>query len=187
MIVGVRQPVMAFAVLGAVSGAITTGLLMVLSDQWKIESVDLFLVSPLSIVAGLVFGVIFGTFLRYLSLASARIAVLYAAASTVSYFVAVNLALHLSEFFESAMLLGVIVGLVGATCLTAAAALLLPFARRVGPCVLMLIAGGVLGTLLETPARGDGGVLIWLFLFVPWQAGYAAAFATALPSSGGEG
>ncbi len=181
MIVAAGRTVAAFALLGAISGATTTGLLMALSDQWKIESIDLFIVSPLSIVAGLVFGVIFGTFLRYLGLASAGIAMLYAVTSTISYFVAVNLALHLSEFVASPMLLGAIAGFVGATCLTAAAALLLPFARRVGPCALMLTTGGFLGTLLDTPARGDGGILIWLILFGPWQAGYAAAFATALP------
>ena len=176
-----------FALLGALSGAITTALLMMLPEFWKLESGDLLFVSPLSIVAGLVFGVIFGTFLRYLGLASAWIAVLYAAASTVSYYVAVNLAIRLHEFIETAALLGAIVGFIGATCLTAGAALLLPFARRVGPFALMLTAGGVLGTLFDAPARGDGGFLNWLVLFVPWQAGYAAAFATALPKTAGAG
>ncbi len=181
MILAERNTVVEFAGLGALSGAITTGLLISLPDILNIESGDPLIISPLSIVAGLVFGIIFGTYLRYLRLASAWVAVLYAAASTVSYFVAVNIAIRLHEYIATAALIGAIVGLIGATCLTAAAALLLPFARRVQPCVLMLTAGGFLGVLFAAPARGDGGFLNWLILFVSWQAGYAAAFATALP------
>jgi len=183
MVAGQRT-VAGFAGLGAVSGAIATGLLIVLPDHWQFESADLFILSPLSIVAGLVFGVIFGTFLRYLGLASSRVAVLYAAASTVSYFLAVNLALHLVDIIEAVWLLGAIVGFAGAACLTAAAAQLFPFARRLGPAVLTLVAGGLLGTLLEAPMRSGSGILDWLALVAPWQAGYAAAFATALPAAG---
>ncbi len=182
-----HKTVAGFAGLGAVSGAIATWLLIVLPDHWQFESADLFILSPLSIVAGLVFGVIFGTFLRYLGLASSRVAVLYAAASTVSYFLAVNLALHLVDTIEAVWLLGAIAGFAGAAGLTAAAAWLFPFARRLGPAVLMLVAGGLLGTLLEAPMRSGSGILDWLALVAPWQAGYAAAFATALPSPGGEG
>ena len=81
-------------------------------------------------------------------------------------------------------LIGAIVGFAGAACLTAAAARLFPFARQLGPAVLMLVAGGLLGTLLEAPMRSGSGFLDWLALVAPWQAGYAAAFATALPAVG---
>ena len=110
MTVGGHNAVAAFAALGALSGAIATGLLMAFLENWKIEIGEYLFISPLSIVAGLVFGMIFGAVLRYLDLASAAL------------------------------------------------------------------------------ARGDGGILNWLILFVPWQAGYAAAVATALPAAGaGEG
>ncbi len=187
MIVAARRTVAAFAVLGAGSGAIATGLLMALPQNWKIEIGDLLFVSPLSIVAGLVFGMVFGAVMRYLGLASARITVLYAVASTLSYFVAVNLAFHLVDTIGAAWLLGAIVGLVGAACLTAAAARLFPFARKSGPAAVMVVAGGLLGVLLEMPIRSDNGFLDWLILFAAWQAGYAAAFATALPSVGAKG
>jgi hypothetical protein len=177
---------MGFAVLGALSGAIATGLLMTLPENWKFESADLFFLSPLSIAAGLVFGVIFGAVLRYLELANLRVALLYAVASTLSYFVAVNLAFHLVDIIEAVWLLGAITGFAGAACLTAAAMGLFPFARRTGPASLMLVAGGLLGTLLEAPIRSGSGFVDWLILFVPWQAGYAAAFATALPARGGK-
>ncbi len=71
----------------------------------------------------------------------------------------------------------------GAACLTALAAWLLPFARRIGPCALMLAAGCGLGAVLELPLRGDGGFAGWFVFYGVWQAGYAAAFASALPKA----
>jgi hypothetical protein len=170
-----------FALAGAVSGAITTGLLIAIPVRWKIEVADFLVFSSLSIVAGLVFGIVIGALLRIHRLAETRTALLYAAAATVSYFVAVNLAFHLIDFVEEVWQLGMIAGLAGAGCLTALAAWLLPFARRIGPCVLMLAAGCLLGALLESPVRGDGGFWDWLLFYGAWQAAYAAAFATALP------
>lgn len=193
MTVAGPKTVAGFALLGALSGAIATGLRMVLSENSMIEIGGLLFVSPLSILAGLVFGTIFGAVLRYLGLASAPIATLYAAASTVSYFVAVNLAIHLVDTIEAVWLLGAIVGFAGAACLTAATAWLFPFARKKGPCALMVVTGGVLGTLLEFPMmsgpeiRDIWDVWNWMTIFVPWQAGYAAAFATALPAARAKG
>jgi hypothetical protein len=173
--------------LGAVSGAIATGILIALPENWRIEISGFLILSPLSIVAGLVFGILVGGLLGILGLASNGIAVLYAAASTVSYFVAVNLALILIDPLESIWLTGVIAGLVGAACLTAAAALLLPVARRGRPCALMVAVGALLGALLVVPLQSDSeSLVLWFALFVPWQAGYAAAFATALPAAGSE-
>ena len=127
------------------------------------------------IAAGLVFGIKFGAVLRHLGLATPRAAVLYALASTLSYFLAVNLALHLVDRLEAIWQVGLIAGLVGAACLTALAAWLLPFARRIGPCALMLAAGCGLGAVLEFPLRGDGGFVNWFVFYGVWQAGYAAA------------
>ncbi len=180
MTAGRRYP-LRFALLGASSGAITTGLLIAIPVRWKIEVAEFLVFSSLSIVAGLVFGIVFGALLRVRGLAETRAALLYAAASTVAYFVAVNLAFHLVDAVEEVWQLGLIAGLVGAGCLTALAAWLLPFARRIGPCALMLTAGCLLGALLEFPVRDDGGFWDWLLFYGVWQAGYAAAFATALP------
>lgn len=181
-----RREILLFAVLGAVSGAITTGALYTLPLNWKIEIADLLWISPLSIYAGLVFGVIFGALLKYRGLADTRTAVIYALASTASYFVAFNLALNVVDGLEDAWLTGMIVGLAGSACLTAAAALLLPFARQVKPIALMLVAGCLLGVLLEVALADEASFWRWLLLFAPWQAGYAAAFATALPRATGE-
>ena len=181
MIVAERNPTIDFAVIGAASGAVTAGLLMVLPQRWKIEIGDFLVFSSLSIVAGLVFGIAIGALLRHRGLADTRAALLYAAASTAAYFVAVNLAFHLVDAVEEVWQLGMIAGLAGAGCLTALAAWLLPVARRLGPCALMLSAGCGLGALLEIPVRGDGGFWDWLLFYGAWQAAYAAAFATALP------
>ncbi len=182
MTAGRRYP-LRFALLGASSGAIATGLLMVLPQRWKIEIADVLWLSSLSVVAGLVFGIIFGAVLRYLGLATPRAAVLYTLAATLSYFLAFNLALHLVDRLEAIWQVGLIAGVVGAACLTALAAWLLPFARRIGPCALMLAAGCGLGALLEIPLRGDGGFVNWFVFYGVWQAGYAAAFASALPKA----
>ncbi len=178
-----ERTTIAFAALGAFSGAITTGLLMVLPENWKIDIGEFLSISPLSMVAGLVFGVVFGAVMNYFGLASARTAVLFAAASALSYLVAVNLAFHLVNTIEAAWLLGILAGVAGAAGLTAAVARLFPFARRTGPAALMLAAGGLLGALLEAPMRSGSGFVEWLALFATWQAGYAAAFATSLPAA----
>jgi hypothetical protein len=180
MTAGRRYP-LRFALLGANSGAISAVLLMALPQRWKIEIGDVLVVSSLSIVAGLVFGIIFGALLRYLGLATPRAAVLYALASTLSYFLAVNLALNLADRLEAIWQIGLIAGLAGAACLTALAAWLLPFARRIGPCALMLAAGCGLGALLVLPLRDGSGFADWFVFYGAWQAGYAAAFAGALP------
>lgn len=183
MTVAGRRTVAGFAALGAISGSLTTGLLMTLPERWKIEIGDLLFLSPLSIVAGLVFGVIFGAYLGHLGLANRRTSMLYAAAATLSYCLAVNLAFHLSNRTDSVWLIGVLAGLLGGGLLTAAAAGLLPDARRARPAALMIGAGGVLGALLEIPLLDGAGFWHWLALFAPWQAGYAAAFAAALPAA----
>ena len=180
-----RREILLFAALGAVSGAITTGILFALPLNWKIEIADLLWISPLSLYAGLVFGVIFGALLKYRGLADTRTAVIYALASTASYFVAFNLALHVYDGLEDAWLTGMIAGLAGSACFTAAAALLLPFERQVKPIALMLVAGCLLGVLLEVALAEGATFWHWLLLFAPWQAGYAAAFATALPRATG--
>ncbi len=176
-----RATVAIFAALGAASGALTTGLLMGLPQHWKIEIGDILFVSPLSLVAGLVFGVSLGAVLRYLDAATPRAAALYAVASTASYFLAVNLAFHLADRLEAVWQIGMIAGLLGSACLTAAAAALLAFARKIRPCALMLAAGCLLGAFLEVPLRDGSGTVDWFVLYGAWQAGYAAAFATALP------
>ncbi len=181
MIVAGRNPIIVFATLGAVSGAITTGLLFILPQNWKIEVADFLMLSPMTIEAGLVFGVIFGGLLKFRGLAGTGTAVLYVLASTASYFVAVNLALYVSNGLEDIWLTGMIAGLAGSACLTAAAAVLLPFVRRAKPVVLMLAAGCLLGALLQVALAEGSTFWHWLIFFAAWQAGYAAAFATALP------
>ena len=178
-----RRYPLRFALLGASSGAIATGLLMVLPQRWKIEVADVFWLSSLSVVAGLVFGVIFGAVLRHLGLATPRAAALYALAATLSYFLAFNLALHLVDRLEAIWQVGLIAGLAGAATLTALAAWLLPCVRRIGPCALMLAAGCGFGALLVLPLRDGSGFADWFVFYGTWQAGYAAAFATALPRS----
>ena len=145
---------------------------------------------------GLVFGLIIGLALWRRGLASPWIYVAYVAASTVSYYIAFNVwafsygdierFVH-GDIVSSHLLTGMLAGLFGSACLTALSALMFPFLRRLTPCLLMLIAGCVLGGLLFVPSMDESmiiaGVSSWLILFAGWQAGYAASLAVALPQS----
>ena len=105
----------------------------------------------------------------------------YVAASTVSYLAAVNLAFGIYDYPGPMWLTGMIAGLLGGACLTGLAAWMFPFVRKFRPIALMLVAGCAIGALL-----GIGGGFWWMLVFFAlWQAGYAAAFATALPAVDG--
>ena len=179
-----RRDLLLFAALGVISGAITTGALFALPQDWRFKIGNFLILSPASILAGLVFGIIFGAFLKYRGLADVRTVVLYALASTASYFVAVHLLVHGAYSTEDIWKIGMFCGLAGSACLTAAAVALLPFARRVEPIALMLIAGCLLGALLDFALADGWNFWRSLVFFALWQAGYAAAFATALPGRG---
>lgn len=136
-------------------------------------------ISPLSLGPGLVFGLIAGFALHRRGLAGGWRYPVYAVAAMLSYFAAVQLALgYLVDRVDNVVVVGMIAGLFGAGLLTAASAALVPQFRRVRPCLAMIAAGTVFGALLFTPIDG-GGFFSWLALFAPWQAGYAAAMATA--------
>ncbi len=139
--------------------------------------------SPASLLPGLVFGLIIGWALYRRGHAGPRAFAAYVAASTVFYLAAVNLAVGFLFSAGSIWLIGMIAGLFWSACLTGLAACMFPFARKFWPIALMLVAGCVLGGLL--------GIIEMLnfrgleVFFAAWQAGYAAAFATALPAVGG--
>ena len=176
-----------FAVLGALSGSLASSIAVV-SDNPEIKLASWFVVSPLSVGPGLIFGLAVWTALQRRGDVRPATGALYMLASTVSYFVTFMLSLKvLSEWFDSIAVIGVVAGLLGSACLSGCAALLLPFARRTGPLLAMVAAGGGLGALLAVPLSDlgrEGTLWAWLIFLAGWQAGYAAAFATALPLRG---
>jgi hypothetical protein len=136
----------------------------------------------LTLAPGLLFGAIVGWFLWRRRLALSWQASAYAAAAILSNFIATNLAAHLVDSFNSAVFLGMLAGLVGAALLSALSLPLFTFVRRLAPCLLMVLAGTLLGGLLGPAMEGSGEYgLGFLFLYAAWQAGYAAALSTALP------
>ncbi len=176
-----------WAGLGAVSGLCAT--LSIFVPQWigiygdvkfNLGPVGLF-VSPLSLGPGLVFGLIVGYALRRAGLAGGWRYPGYIAASTIAYFAAVQLSLNvLVDALDNIVAVGIIAGLSGAALLTAMSAALMPAFRRRRPIIATIAAGGILGALLIVPIEQEQ-FLYWLALYAPWQAGYAAAMATALP------
>ena len=136
----------------------------------------------LTIVPGFVFGNAAGLALVLLGLAGLGRALAYIAAATVSNFIATNFAANMVEAIDSAALLGMAAGLIGAACLTLLSLLVLPFTWQVRPCLLMVAAGTLLGALLHVAIEDHSS---WgrgfLVLYAVWQAGYGAALGTALP------
>ncbi len=165
-----------FALLGAVSGSVATTLIKVLPET-RLKPFEWLVLSPGSVVPGLVFGLIIGLALYRGGHAGPRAFTAYAVASTASYLAAINLAFKIVDYADAMWLTGMIAGLLGGACLTGLAAWMFPFARKFRPIALMLAAGCVLGALLAI-IDSFWGTLVF---FALWQAGYAAAFATALP------
>jgi hypothetical protein len=177
-----------WALLGAVSGLAAT--LSIFVPQWigiygevkfDLGPVGLFF-SPLSLGPGLVFGLIVGYALRRAGLAGGWRYPSYIAGATISYFAAVQLSVNfLIDAIDNVVAVGIIAGLFGAALLTAMSAALIPAFRRRPPIIATIAAGGILGALLYIPIEQDH-FFYWLALYAPWQAGYAAAMATALPA-----
>jgi uncharacterized membrane protein (UPF0136 family) len=169
-----------FAVLGAASGIATVAILS-LKPDWQISIPGGLEIWPLSVVPGLVFGFVIGLALLQLGRASPLAFAGYVIAATLCNFAAVTLVTDvLAEILDSSWVAGIIAGLFGSACLTACTMVLLPIARKAGPAVLTVLAGGALGALLGPAVAGKG--LFWWFVFYGvWQAGYAASLATALP------
>ncbi len=175
-----KRAVAVFAALGAASGT-TACIVVTYGPRWQLGPVSWLNLNPISVMPGLVFGLIIGFLLYRRRLARPWRYAAYVAASTVAYLGAYTLATAvLADALNSAALAGMIAGLFGAALLTGATVLLFPFTRKTVPCVLMLASGCGFGALLEITLAKDA-ILNAVLLFAPWQAGYAASLATALP------
>ena len=180
--------VLTLALPGAVSGGLSAVIIDALPDDLGPNLMGWLMLSPGSLAPGIMFGLIVGLAPPLRKLAGLGVLAVYLAASTLSYLAAYTLAVNTVEFWDSFWLTGMVAGLFGGACLTAAAAALFPFARRTRPMVLTLLAACLLGALLEVPLdiiTRKSEFWRWVVFFAVWQAGYAAAFATALPERAG--
>ncbi len=178
-----------FALLGAGSGSIATAILFILPEDLEVQVLDWLTLSPFALAPGVTFGIVFAVVLVRRRLAGPWSGVAYAAAATLSYLAAYTFTtyvytVNLAGLGHLPWLTGMVAGLLGGACLAALSAALFRFARRRGPCLRMAVAGCLLGALLDLPLRLDDNFdnfWLWLGFFAVWQAGYAAAFASALP------
>jgi hypothetical protein len=180
--------VLTLALLGAVSGGLSAAIIDALPDDLGPNLMGWLMLSPGSLAPGVMFGLIVGLAPQLRELAGLGVLAVYLAASTLSYLAAYTLAVNTVEFWNSFWITGVVAGLFGGACLTAAAAVLFPFARQARPIGLMLLAACLLGAVLEVPLdviTRKSEFWRWVVFFAAWQAGYAAAFATALPERAG--
>ena len=181
-----------WAALGALSGTLAT--LVIFIPQWlkfydalegNIHAGRMVIsFSPLSIAPGLIFGVILGYALRRRGMAPGGRYAAYILAAALSYFVTVQMTINiLLEMLDNAVLVGIAAGAIGAALLAGATAALIPNFRHGLPALAMILAGAILGALLFFAISSEH-FIGWLLLFAPWQAGYAAAMATALKYEG---
>lgn len=178
-----------WAALGALSGTLAT--LAIFIPQWlgvydflefEFSGAGLELnVSPLSVAPGLVFGLLVGHALRRRGLAPGGRYPAYIASAGLSYFLTVQIAMTaLFDLMDDILAIGAVAGAIGAALLGAATAAMMPQFRNSTPLGSMVLAGAILGLFLWWPiAAGDEQFFGWLLLFAPWQAGHAAAMATA--------
>lgn len=184
-----RWPIIAeWAALGALSGTLATLAIFIplwlgLNDALEANLTAFgfgFLISPLSVAPGLVFGLIMGHALRRRGLTSDGLYAVYILAAGLSYFVTVQLTINIiMALLGNAALIGIVAGAVGAALLAGATAAMIPEFRRRRPAIMMILSGAALGAALFF-SIGSEHFFGWFLLFAPWQAGYAAAMATAL-------
>lgn len=177
-----------WAALGALSGTLAT--LAIFIPRWlnvydalevdiNVAGIGLSF-SPLSVAPGLVFGLVLGYALRRAGLASGGGYAAYILAAGLSYFVTVQITLNiLIDLLDNIITVGVAAGAIGAALLAAATAALIPGFRRRRPMIAMTLSGAALGATLFFAISSEH-FFGWFLLFAPWQAGYAAAMATAL-------
>ena len=180
-----------WAALGALSGTLAT--LTIFIPQWLgfYDALEGSLgaggfqisISPLSVGPGLVFGLVIGLALKGEGLAAGWRYPAWIAASAISYFVTVQVSLNiLIDLLENIVTVGIVAGAFGASFLGALTAAMIPEFRQARPVALMILSGTVLGAALFLAISSEHFVG-WLLLYVPWQAGYAAAMATVLKNS----
>ncbi|MEN8196981.1 MAG: hypothetical protein ABFS30_10785 [Pseudomonadota bacterium] len=182
------RAIVRWAALGALSGTLATLAIFVtrwlnfydaLEGDIRIAGFGLSF-SPLSVAPGLVFGLVLGYALRREGLASGGRYAVYILAAGLSYFVTVQVTLNiLIDMLDNVVLIGVAAGAIGAALLAAATAALIPDFQQRRPMNAMILAGTVLGATLFFAISSER-FFGWFLLFAPWQAGYAAAMATAL-------
>lgn len=177
-----------WAALGALSGTLATLAIFIplwlgFNDALEANLTAFgygFLISPLSVAPGLVFGLILGHALRHRGLAPDGLYAVYILAAGLSYFITVQLTINIiMALLDNVVLVGIVAGAVGAALLAGATAALIPEFRHLRPAIAMILAGTVLGAALFFSIESEQ-FFGWFVLFVPWQAGYAAAMATAL-------
>jgi hypothetical protein len=188
-----RSSAMAPAVFGMLSGGVAWALLMLpgfsagkgsytstLKGGAEVE------VSALSIIPGVIFGLIIGFLWHRRGKASARAAFGYALASGIAYFLAFHVAFNMFDRLpgvlpEDAALVvsGVAAGVVGCCLLGVASVFLfgIPYRSVLGLPVLIGGAAGALLPLINVFSNWDGGFLIFLTV---WQGAYAASLAPVL-------
>jgi hypothetical protein len=185
-----RSNVTTLALLGMLSAGVAWALIMFTAGQGSYTRMlkvgGEIEVSTLTVLPGLIFGLIIGILWHRRGRASLGVVFGYALAAGVAYFLAFHVAFNVfdraSGLFrgEAALVVsGIAAGLVGSGLLGVATAYLLraPYQSALGLPVLIGGAAGALLPLINMVSEWDGGFLFFLIL---WQGAYAASLAPLL-------
>ena len=175
-----RRRAITFALLGIISGAISTAGIIPFAPPSDFDLLAMF------VVPGFAFGVVIGLALAFYGWLSPRRVLTWVVVATLGHLAAalcvtamtwrLQAALPLKE--QSAILIAsVLGGGLGGGMLAAANRFLVAGARWIAPTIV----GAVLGPLVLLHDAGPvfGGLLFYMI----WQGGYAATLAVALPAS----
>jgi hypothetical protein len=180
------MPVVAakLALLGIVSGGISWAMVN-FADEWNLkfeyEGYGLELL-PVGVYPGLVFGLLFGGFLRFAVGTSWPRTIGYVVASGVAYLAAFHTAFYLIATINNhgevltTIASGIPAGFVGSLVLGMLATFLLRIPARLA-LRRPLIIGTVAGALLGLGSIDDHNGLGFLAFFVLWQGAYGASLA----------
>jgi hypothetical protein len=166
--------IIAFALLGAITGALTAAIVLAVDFEEK----------SLYVVPGVVFSVAFAIVLWQRWRLSPARALAYVVAVSLANAAAVFVALAIANGMVTNFaggdvagnaVTGIVAGAVGAGLATGGTALLIATTRRVWP----IAVGAFLGALLPVAYLGEYSGLVVFYMV--WQAGFAAATAATLP------
>lgn len=169
-----RDLAIRLATFGAISGVVATMASSYGYSSGYQTGMEM-LAPPENFIPGLVFGLIVGHILWRDGILPNWRYPAYIVAAGLSYFAAVEVAFFSMMILDNGFLSGIFAGSIGAGLLTVATAMLIQREWRLR-LAIPIVTGAGLGLLLILPLSLE----VWLLLFVPWQAGYAAALAFAL-------
>ena len=176
-----KRPIWILLALGVVSGALEVVYGYFDLPALRVKIGD----SETTLAPGVIYGVFLGAGLSWLTglrgprfvLSMALVALLV----TLAWYVPTRLATEIHrELTENMIVIGFLMGALGAAMVAGSTALLFDFLRRWRPALIVVAIGAVAGMLLGLEEIGDETWAFGLFLFPIWQGAVSAALGRGM-------